>query len=134
MSQSRVIEWRGKVPILTHDPEKSPLILMPVGSYQWQVCQHGWQVQLSNGYDIIVARGFVTDLASVPRIFWPIVPPYGKHLEASILHDFLCRNGWPRKTADREFLHAMKRAGVKRWRRMLMFWAVRAWAILSGKG
>ena len=114
--------------------EPYPLLLHPGGAYKFTLVQ-AWRTTLSDGNtDVIIPKGFVTDLASVPRIFWPIVPPYGKHLEASILHDFLCRNEWARAKADREFLHAMKKAGVKRWRRMLMFWAVRAWAIVTGKG
>lgn len=87
-----------------------------------------------NGEELAIHAGFVSDLASVPRLFWPIVPPYGKHLEAAMLHDFLIRSGWPRKKADREFRHAMCKAGVKPWRRNVMFWAVRAWSVLTGKG
>jgi hypothetical protein len=34
-------------------------------------------------------RGMFTDLASVPKIFWSVIGPVGKHLEASILHDYL---------------------------------------------
>lgn len=133
MSPGNVVRFRGKKHMTT-DSLRTPLILTPIGSYQWQVCTHSWRVELSSGRDVIIPIGFVTDLASVPRLFWPICPPYGKHLEAAVLHDFLIRNDWSREKADREFMHAMRKAGVKRWRRMVMFWAVRAWAILSGKG
>lgn len=34
-------------------------------------------------------RGMCTDLASVPKLLWPIVGPYGDHLGASIIHDYL---------------------------------------------
>jgi hypothetical protein len=34
-------------------------------------------------------RGLYTDLASVPDALWSIVGPIGRHLEASIIHDYL---------------------------------------------
>ena len=38
---------------------------------------------------IVVPRGMLTDLASVPRFAQSIVSRVGPHLEASIVHDFL---------------------------------------------
>lgn len=34
-------------------------------------------------------RGLHTDLASVPKALWWVVGPIGRHLEASIIHDYL---------------------------------------------
>lgn len=39
--------------------------------------------------EIIVPRGFVTDLASIPRIFWSILRPDADYAYAAIIHDFL---------------------------------------------
>lgn len=39
---------------------------------------------------INVPKGLVTDLASVPRIFWNIIPPNGPYTKPAILHDYLC--------------------------------------------
>lgn len=39
---------------------------------------------------IVVPKGFKTDLASIPRIFWAILPKNGKYQKAAILHDYLC--------------------------------------------
>jgi len=36
-----------------------------------------------------VPVGFVTDFASIPRIFWSILPPDGKYTYPAILHDYL---------------------------------------------
>jgi hypothetical protein len=36
-----------------------------------------------------VPVGFVTDFASIPRIFWSILPPDGKYTHPAIVHDFL---------------------------------------------
>lgn len=37
---------------------------------------------------IVMPKGFVFDMASVPRIFWPIISPTGILLLGSLIHDF----------------------------------------------
>lgn len=75
----------------------------------------------------IIPVGFTTDLASVPRILWSIVPPFGFHLRASIVHDWLYSNkATSRRVADAIFLDLMKHYGVKFWRRWVMYLAVRS--------
>lgn len=39
---------------------------------------------------ITIPSDFDTDLASVPRIFWPLLPPSGAYERAAVLHDYLC--------------------------------------------
>lgn len=86
---------------------------------------------------IVVPEGFETDLASIPRIFTPLIPKNGKHRAAAIVHDWLCRMGAvKRRTADRVFLEAMKHLDEARWRRWSMYSAVRVyslWLQLIGK-
>ena len=36
-----------------------------------------------------VPKGFVTDGASIPRIFWVYLPRHGKYTKAAVVHDFL---------------------------------------------
>lgn len=89
---------------------------------------------------IIVPKGFITDYASIPRIFWPLLPPWGKYGPAAIVHDYLyTRAGMTvpspedpsrmvesdRKTADRIFLLAMAQLGVGVVKRYVMYFAVR---------
>lgn len=41
---------------------------------------------------LIVPIDFITDFASIPRIFWSIYPPYHpKWGKAAIVHDYLCK-------------------------------------------
>jgi len=40
-------------------------------------------------YVITAARGCVTDLASIPRPFWILLPPDGPWVKAAIIHDYL---------------------------------------------
>lgn len=81
---------------------------------------------------ITVDKGFLTDFASVPRIFWSILPPTGKYTQAAVLHDFLYKNGWrlgySRFRSDKIFLSAMKTQKVKKWKIYVMFFAVRIFA------
>jgi hypothetical protein len=75
---------------------------------------------------ITVPVNFKTDLASIPQLFWNILPPFGKYTDAAILHDFLYRTQiLPRATADRVLLVAMKVSRVKFWQRLIIYWNVR---------
>lgn len=49
----------------------------------------------SKGSDrwVQVPIGYLTDGASVPRLFWSILPPWGKYGQAAVLHDYLCDYG-----------------------------------------
>lgn len=80
-------------------------------------------------HSIVVPAGFESDLASVPRPFWSWIPPYGRYLWASIVHDFLymlgSRSGITRKQADQVFHQMMLHAGVSKWRASIMYSAVR---------
>jgi len=41
--------------------------------------------------DIIVPKGFVTNGANVPRIFWSLISPFTpKYSNAYVVHDYLC--------------------------------------------
>ncbi|EJX4926719.1 DUF1353 domain-containing protein, partial [Salmonella enterica] len=59
-------------------------------------------------------------------IFWILLPPDGKYAKAAIIHDYLYDNALrTKKEADLIFLDGMTVLGVPRWKRMVMFWAVR---------
>ena len=107
---------------------------------------YGCEVRLTcpNGgapywHPIAVPTYFLTDLASVPRLARPIIGRVGPHLEASIIHDWLY-SAWQvescvpnedmRRFCDATFLEAMKVAGVSRFKRWLIWRAVR----LGGRG
>lgn len=57
----------------------------------WVVMEDAF-MYLSDKTSITIPKGFKTDLASVPRILWPLLPPFGKYNRAAIAHDFLYRN------------------------------------------
>lgn len=73
-----------------------------------------------------VPAGFVTDFASIPRGLWSLFPPTGEYAAAAVAHDYLYQHGIGlRLWADKLFLDRMEALGVKRWKRELMYRAVR---------
>ncbi len=95
-----------------------------------------WVLQDSISYDvghagsgdrITVPAGFETDLASVPRALWSILPPFGKYMPAALIHDYgYITQARSRKETDLIFRESMKVLGVSWRRRNVMYWAVRA--------
>jgi len=79
---------------------------------------------------IDVPKGMITDFASIPRAFWPIVPPFGRHSLAAVVHDCLyltlgLNGNLSRLQCDLEFEFAMRLSDVNAFKRAIMFRAVR---------
>lgn len=75
---------------------------------------------------VIVKPGFGTDLASIPRIFWNVLPPFGRYTGAAVVHDYLYQaHEGTRKHADLVFLYAMAELNVLPIKRHSMYRAVR---------
>ncbi len=95
-----------------------------------------WILRKEFGYDIgkegsgnsvDVPVGFMTDFASVPRMFRWLVSKWGRHGNATVIHDYCYwtqENGRDRKRSDRIFKEAMEVSGVKAWRKWLIYLAV----------
>ena len=70
-----------------------------------------------NGKTFLIPRGFESDGASVPRLFWSLVfSPTDSHAAtAGICHDWIYRDqpeGWTREEADRMFYALLIEFGV----------------------
>lgn len=78
---------------------------------------------------IVIPEGFETDFASTPKLLYSIFPPIGIYNKAAMIHDFLyskeCRYDISRQSADKFFLQAMEVLKVPKWKRKLMYLAVR---------
>lgn len=109
--------------------ERTNLKLVPLkNGKQWELLEdYYYEV---NGYIIKVPKGFITDLASVPKIFWSIFPPFGTYTPAAIIHDYLYSKfndtGINRTLADKIFLFIMEELGVGFLRRKAMYRAVKS--------
>jgi len=79
----------------------------------------------------VVPAGFVSDGATVPRIFWPIFPPIGRYLKATLVHDYYLRQGVARKVCDHRFRDCLLELGITPWRAAIMYGAVRIYGILK---
>jgi hypothetical protein len=98
----------------------------------------------SDAADVITApAGFVTDLASMPRWAWMLLPPDGPWVKAAVIHDFLYATAgtgawkshgpsisraqpYTRAEADWILRDAMQNRGVDALRRSIIWAAVRA--------
>ncbi|WP_210249059.1 MULTISPECIES: DUF1353 domain-containing protein [unclassified Bradyrhizobium] len=64
---------------------------------------------------IEVPAGFVTDFASIPRIFWSIFRPDGDYAHAAVIHDYLYwTQSRPRNVADQILKRDMQDLRVDR--------------------
>lgn len=81
-----------------------------------------------SGKMIEVPRGFATDFASVPRLFWSAFPPCGDYTPSAVVHDYLYWEqppGIDRKSADDLLLTAMEESDVDWSSRQSIYRAVR---------
>jgi hypothetical protein len=115
-----------------------------------------WALQRPLAYEagpardlITVPAGFVTDLASIPRLVWTFYPPDGPWVKAAIVHDFLYytrgdglwgkvrglarTKPYSRAESDSIFAEAMQDRGVRPWGRFVLWIAVRLGGWLGWK-
>ncbi len=86
-------------------------------------------------YWVEVEPKFMTDFASVPPIFRSLVSKWGKHGNATVLHDYLYwTQQCTRKEADKIFKEAMEVFGVHPLRKMLIYLAVSWFGCFAWKG
>lgn len=81
-----------------------------------------------NDQKFIVPEGFETDLASIPRLFWSIVPPYNTSLIApAIVHDWLYSRHTKikRLECDKIFYFLLVKNGMSKFLAGIMYFCVR---------
>lgn len=82
--------------------------------------------QATNLKAVTVPKGFVSDLASIPRIFWSALRPDGTYAYAAIIHDYLY---WtqtiPRESADEILKSSMEDFEVEPFTVQAIYRAVR---------
>jgi Protein of unknown function (DUF1353) len=94
---------------------------------------HRFQYPAKNEKDIIkVPVGFITDFASIPRIFWTIVSPIDEYAKAAVIHDYLYYTGmFSKAESDLIFKEAMKVLDVKEWKIFCIYNAVKYFGWLA---
>lgn len=85
---------------------------------------------------ITVPKGYLTDGATVPRLFWSFIPPWGKYGQACVVHDFLCEHykslGIKESEINIVFYSAMTQSNVPKHTKILMTVATELYRILIG--
>jgi len=106
-----------------------PLILEPQDDgYTWKVMEpFDYEIgEVGSGNKIDVPVNFITDLASIPRIFWSIMPPFGKYSRAAVLHDWIYHTQqFTRKMSDDILMEAMQVLSVNWLTRWTIYLGVR---------
>jgi hypothetical protein len=108
------------------------------GPLEVEILPNGRSVRLKHPFVVAiddkmisVPSGFVTDFASVPRLFWRLLPPWGPYSPAALVHDKLYQKGKigqrviDRFEADWIFLELLCDLKVASWQRALLYAGVR---------
>jgi hypothetical protein len=62
-----------------------------LGRDLWRVCREfRYYISANSRIWVTIPRGYLIDGASVPRMLWAIIPPWGAYGAATTVHDLLC--------------------------------------------
>ncbi len=105
---------------IQYDPKASAIL----GADHWRVTEP-FQYMIGSKTSrqwVTVPAGYLTDGATVPRLFWSLIPPWGSYGQAAVVHDLLCEylsivedgklKPITRQRCDEIFLEAMTVLGV----------------------
>ena len=101
----------------------SPLRLEKQDGNLWKVLEQF--VAQVDAAQIAVPAGYVTDLASVPRLPLAYLLAGNRAPKSAVIHDWLYAIKAGKDYADEVFLAAMKAEGINRFVAKVMYWAVR---------
>ena len=108
---------------------KTKLRMEEYGSREWKLLTPLVYDDTFLGETFVVPPDFITDLASIPRIFHFLLPVNDKHRAAAVLHDWLYENAdndrYTRAAIDYVFYRAMLDSGVAKWKAEIIYAAVR---------
>lgn len=100
--------------------------IKPYYDYTYKTCEDiHFKV---NQEDFIIPKGFVTDLASIPKPFWIVVSPaHSALMRASIVHDWFYKEtcDFNRINTDLIFYHMLINEGLSIWESSIFYYAVR---------
>jgi len=103
----------------------APIVMQHPGNVNnWILCA---EFRYNDGAgEKAIPKGFVTDFASIPRLFWNIISPTQLGDVGPIKHDHTYRTGnGTRAAADKQFLADMAADGIGWWKRHTAYRLVR---------
>lgn len=84
-----------------------------------------------DGESVTIPEGYISDGATIPRIFWIFFPPIDDYAKAAIVHDYMYEHAIKtKKEADRALLNGMLALKEPKWKCYLFYWC----AVLVGRG
>ncbi|EAJ1254841.1 DUF1353 domain-containing protein [Campylobacter lari] len=99
------------------------VIVKPFSKDRFEVVKE-FEVSLC-GLNFIVPKGFKTDGASIPRLFWSLFPPFkSEYFSACVVHDYLCEKANSRadyKIADLALKEAMQTLGCSKFKTFIFY-------------
>ena len=122
-------EYREVATVAYPSTEGNNLIVSPNGNYNYKVVQDYVFDSPILGQTFTIPEGFITDGASIPRIFWGVFggPFCPKNLEASVQHDFLIYIGVDGSQRDLQFYSTLVDNNTDKWKARLMYIGVVVW-------
>jgi hypothetical protein len=130
------MKWLGVLGMLSlcgckeaalHTAFYSEVCIKPYKKYEYKTCNDIHVVIEKQSFHI--PRGFHTDLASIPKLAWPIMSPaHSSLIRPAIVHDWFYKKSceFNRKQTDLIFYHMLKNDGIGTFRASCMYYAVRA--------
>jgi len=116
----------GKIiaPPAVLEPQRA-LVLTPFGDGKYWLVREQFTWPSKFGFET-VPQGFVTDLASIPRPLWALLPKWEGYGPPAIVHDYLYYSQHTtRYVADQWLLIAMDDMGVGKVKRYTIYAALR---------
>jgi hypothetical protein len=104
----------------------SKVCVSPYKAYEYKLCQ-GILFNVDST-DFYIPTNFHTDLASIPRVFWPILAPaHSSLMRAAIVHDWFYRMtcDFTRKQTDLIFYYMLRQDGIGWFSANVLYYAVR---------
>lgn len=83
-------------------------------------------------FHIVITKGSITDLTSIPRFLWWAIPPNVNAKKASIVHDFLIRSGQDHDYADAIYFYFLLKE-VPKWQYICIILGIRLFPKMRNK-
>lgn len=100
--------------------------IKPLLDYHYTTCK---RIEFTINHEhFYIPANFETDLASIPKIAWPIMAPaHSSLIRPAIVHDWFYRMtcDFTRYETDLIFYHMLRNEGVSHFRASIMYYAVR---------
>lgn len=115
----------SKEPFL-HTEIVTDTCIKPMMDYHYKTCNSIKFVVNDRKFEI--PADFETDLASIPKVAWPIMAPaHSSLIRPAIIHDWFYREtcSFTRFQTDLIFYHMLRNDGVSSFKASIMYYAVR---------